>query len=113
VIYLPREYNPIDSIKNPSELAVWVYENQDAQRFGADDLLFFVLLDKDNPARSWELKRSFALVFQEIDNFFDKETVSKKDEIVFTFDRKTYTAERYTQLRPKPENERRIKKLKS
>jgi len=69
-----------------------MYENQGAQRFGADNRLFVVLLDKDNPERSWELKRDFILVFQKIDNFFDRETVSKKDEIVFTFGRKTYTA---------------------
>ncbi|HPP11888.1 MAG TPA: hypothetical protein PKW42_04065 [bacterium] len=69
-----------------------MYENQGAQRFGADSRLFVVLLDKDNPERSWELKRSFDLVFQKIDAFFDRETVSKEDEIVFTFGRKTYTA---------------------
>ncbi len=92
VTYLPREYNPVDAIKNPSELAIWLYENQGAQRFGSDNRLFVVLLDKDNPERSWELKRDFVLVFQMIDNFFNKETVSKKDEIVFTFGRKTYTA---------------------
>jgi len=50
-----------------------------------------VLLDRNNPERSWELKRDFALVFQKIDDFFDRETVSKKDEIVFTFGRRTYT----------------------
>ncbi|MEW6621115.1 MAG: hypothetical protein AB1422_17585 [bacterium] len=49
-------------------------------------------MDKDSPEQSWELKRDFPLVFQKIDNFFDKEIVSKKDEIVFTFGRKTYTA---------------------
>jgi len=92
ITYLPRGYNPMDAIKNPSDLAVWMYENQGAQRFGADNRLFAVLLDKDNPERSWELKRDFALVFQKIDNFFNKEKVSKGDEIVFTFRRKTYTA---------------------
>jgi len=92
VTYLPREYNPTDAVKNPSDLAIWMYENQGAQRFGADNRLFIILLDKDNPERSWELKRDFTLVFQKIDNFFDKETVSKKDEIIFTFNRKTYTA---------------------
>lgn len=92
VTYLPREYDPIDAIKNPTNLAVWMYENQGAQRFGSDNRLFVVLLDKDNSERSWELKRNFALVFQKIDEFFNKETVSKKDEIVFTFGRKTYTA---------------------
>lgn len=92
VTYLPRDYNPIDAIKRPYDLAIWMYENQGAQRFGADNRLFVVLLDKDNPKRSWELKRDFALVFQKIDNFFDRETVSKEDEIVFIFGRKTYTA---------------------
>jgi hypothetical protein len=91
VTYLPREYDPADAIKNPSDLAVWMYENQGAQRFGSDNRLFVILLDKDNPERSWELKRDFNFVFQKIDNFFDMETVSKKDEIIFTFGRKTYT----------------------
>jgi len=92
VTYLPREYNPTDAVRNPSGLAIWMYENQGAQRFGADNRLFVVLLDKDNPEQSWELKRDFALAFQKIDAFFNKEIVSKKDEIVFTFGRKTYTA---------------------
>ena len=92
VTYLPRDYDPIYAVENPKELAIWMYENQGAQRFGADNRLFVVLLDKEKPERSWELKRDFALVFQKIDNFFDKETVSKNDEIVFTFGKKTYTA---------------------
>jgi len=93
VTYLPRGYNhPMNAIKNPIDLAIWMYENQGAQRFGADNRLFVVLLDKDNPERSWELKRDFALVFQKIDDFFNNETVLEKDEIVFTFGRKTYTA---------------------
>jgi len=50
------------------------------------------LLDKDNPEKSWELKRNFSLVFEKIDEFFNKEEVSENDEIIFTFGRKTYTA---------------------
>jgi hypothetical protein len=91
ITYLPREYNAIDALKNPIKLAIWLYENQGVQRFGADNRLFVVLLDKNNPEKSWELKRDFNLVFKKIDNFFNKETVSKRDEIVFTFGRKTYT----------------------
>ena len=91
VTYLPRDYDPISAVENPKDLAVWMYENQGAQRFGADNRLFVVLLDKDNPEKSWELKRDFDLVFQKIDNFFDKQTVSREDEIVFTFNRNTYT----------------------
>ena len=92
VTYLPRDYDPMNAIKNPSKLAIWMYENQGVQRFGADNRLFVILLDKNNLRKSWKLKRSFKLVFQKIDDFFDKETVSKKDEVVFTFARKTHTA---------------------
>lgn len=92
VTYLPNKYNPTSAIKNPSDLGIWMYENQGAQRFGEDNRLFVILLDKDNPERSWELKRNFDLIFQKIDNFFSTETVSKKDEIVFSFGRRTYTA---------------------
>jgi len=92
VTYLPRDYSPVRAIENPKELAIWMYENQGAQRFGADNRLFVVLLDKENPERSWELKRDFDLVFQKIDDFFAKETVSKNDEIAFIFGKRTYTA---------------------
>lgn len=72
-------------------MAIWMYENQGAQRFGADNRLFVILLDRDNPEKSWELKRSFDLVFDKIDRFFDTQPVSEKDEIVFTFRKRTYT----------------------
>lgn len=90
--YLPRDYDIKDAMENPKNLAVWMYENQGAQRFGADNRLFVVLLDKNNPGNSWKLKRNFDLVFGKIDEFFNTATVSIKDEIVFTFGRKTYTA---------------------
>lgn len=92
VTYLPRGYEPNEAIENPIKLAIWMYENQGAQRFGADNRLFVVLLDKNNPERSWELKRDFDFIFKKIDDFLDREEVSEKDEIVFTFKRKTYTA---------------------
>lgn len=88
---LPREYDIKDAIKNPKNLAVWMYENQGAQRFGADNRLFVVLLDTKNPEESWKLKRNFNLVFSKIDEFFNKEKVSNSDEIVFSFAKKTYT----------------------
>ena len=92
VTYLPRAYNPIDAMRNPTNLAIWMYENQGAQRFGSDNRLFVVLLDENDIEMSWELKRNFDLIFKKIDNFFDMESVSNKDEIVFTYRKKTYTA---------------------
>ena len=89
--YLPRGYSIDDAIKNPRQLAIWMYENQGAQRFGADNRLFIILADKNNLDQSWKLKRDFDFVFSKIDQFFNEATVSTKDEIVFTFQKKTYT----------------------
>ena len=90
--YLPRDYDIQDMIENPKDLAVWMYENQGAQRFGADNRLFAILLDTKLPEESWKLKRNFDLVFSKIDDFFNKEKVSSADEVVFSFAKKTYTA---------------------
>lgn len=89
--YLPRGYSINEAIKNPRQLAVWMYENQGAQRFGADNRLFVILVDKNNLEQSWKLKRDFDFVFKEIDRFFNEASVSSKDEIVFSFKKKTYT----------------------
>ncbi len=90
--YLPRGYDVQNVVKNPKDLAVWMYENQGAQRFGADNRLFAVLLDVNNPEESWKLKRNFDLVFSKIDDFFNEEKVSSADEVAFSFAKKTYTA---------------------
>jgi len=80
---LPRNYDVSSALENPSDLAVWMYEEQGEQRFGADNRLFVIMLDKKNPEMSWELKREFDFVFEIIDDFFDKESVSSNDEITF------------------------------
>ncbi len=90
--YLPKDYSVKDAIENPKKLAVWMYENQGAQRFGSDNRFFVILVDKNNPDQSWKLKRDFDFVYKKIDGFFDTATVSSKDEVIFTFKKKTYTA---------------------
>lgn len=89
--YLPREYPIKEAIKNPKNLAVWMYENQGAQRFGADNRLFVVLVDINKLEDSWKLKRDFPTIFKEIDEFFNSSSVTKDDEIIFSFNKKTYT----------------------
>ena len=91
ITYLPRGYSLENALKNPKELIIWLYENQGAQRFGADNRFFVVLASKNNLEESWRLKRDFDFVFSEIDKFFDEAKVSAEDEIVFSFKKKTYT----------------------
>lgn len=89
--YLPKGYSIGEAIRSPKQLAIWMYENQGPQRFGAGNRLFVVLADKNNLEDSWKLKRDFNFVFNKIDDFLNKSTVTTKDEIVFTFKNKTYT----------------------
>lgn len=91
ITYLPKNFTLEKALKNPKDLIIWLYENQGAQRFGADNRLFIVLASKNNLEESWKLKRDFDFVFSEIDKFFDNASVSTKDEIVFSFKKKTYT----------------------
>lgn len=92
ITYLPKNFTIEHALENPKDLVIWLYENQGPQRFGADNRLFVVLASKDNLAESWKLKRDFDFVFGEIDKFFDSATVSKEDEIIFTYKKRTYTA---------------------
>jgi len=91
ITYLPKDFTLEQVLRNPKDLIVWLYENQGAQRFGADNRFFVVLASKSNLDESWKLKRDFDFVFGEIDKFFDSASVSAKDEIIFSFKGKTYT----------------------
>lgn len=92
ITYLPKNYSIENASKNPKDLIIWLYENQGAQRFGADNRLFVVLSSQNNLEDSWKLKRDFDFVFNKIDHFFNHSRVSKDDEILFTFNKRTYTA---------------------
>ncbi len=91
ITYLPKDFTLEQVLKSPKDLIIWLYENQGAQRFGADNRFFVVLASKNNLEESWQLKRDFDFVFGEIDKFFNSASVSAKDEIVFSFKKKTYT----------------------
>lgn len=91
ITYLPKDFTLEQVLKNQKDLIIWLYENQGAQRFGADNRFFVVLASKSNLDESWKLKRDFSFVFGEIDKFFNTASVSTKDEIIFSFKGKTYT----------------------
>ncbi len=91
ITYLPKDFTLEQALQDPKGLITWLYENQGAQRFGADNRFFVILADKNNLEQSWKLKRNFDLVFKKIDEFFNSAKVSSEDEIVFSFKKKTYT----------------------
>jgi len=91
ITYLPKDFTLEQVLKKPKDLIIWLYENQGAQRFGADNRFFVVLASENNLEESWKLKRDFGFVFNKIDEFFDSTAVSNEDELVFEYKGKTYT----------------------
>jgi len=83
VTYVPKSFNPQIALEKPIELAKWMYEHQGEQRFGSDNRLFVILLDQNNPADSWKIKRNFDMIFCKLDEFFQTETVDESDQIEF------------------------------
>lgn len=81
-----------DSLHNPSELIKWLYENQGEMRFGSENRLFLVLVDRADFNNSWRLKRNFELLKPSIkdylDNFETKNT--EKLKVDFLYKEKEY-----------------------
>ena len=67
-----------------------MYEHQGSQRFDANNRLLVVLANKNNIEDSWKLKRDFQTIFKEIDKFLTSSSVTKNDEVTFSFNGKNY-----------------------
>lgn len=59
------------TIKDPTALKVWLYENQGVRRFDAANRFFLVLADIDNLEESWKLKRNKKLLTNAIHAHLD------------------------------------------
>jgi hypothetical protein len=57
---------------NAKLLSKWLYENQGEVRFGSENRLFLVLIDTENFANSWKLKRNTELLTPIINKFLNK-----------------------------------------
>ena len=81
-----------EAISDPNELIKWLYENQGEMRFGAENRLFIILIDRENLSASWKLKRDFdkqRRIISEYINSFNKNTMRT---LTFDFNGKTYSA---------------------
>lgn len=91
ITYLPKDYNLDDAISEPTQLARWLYENQGAQRFGAENRFYVVLANTADIKQSWRLKRDVDFVYRKIDAFLNTATVGEEDVLPFVFNRQSYT----------------------
>lgn len=83
----------LDSVKEPSNLIKWLYEEQGIRRFDAANRFFLILVDLRNLEESWKLKRNKKLLKENINKYLDanKSIDFKKLKISFTWQNKTYT----------------------
>ena len=81
-----------DCQKEPTELIVWLYENQGVRRFDASNRLFLVLVDPTNFFDSWKLKRAKPLLDQGINLYLDVNGSNPGRDVEFEWDGSKYTA---------------------
>jgi hypothetical protein len=74
--------------KNPYELIKWLYENQGEMRFGSENRIFVVFIDKTNYSESWKLKSDLNLLEDSINSFLDD--YKNPIDITFTFKGRDY-----------------------
>lgn len=78
--------------RDPMELMKWLYENQGEMRFGAENRLFLILVDTDDMAQSWKLKRAFALIEPTVKTYLDSFTAATLRQVNFTYKKQGYKA---------------------
>lgn len=81
-----------EACKHPEELMKWLYENQSARLFGAENRLFLVLVDTKDMKQSWKMKRAFTLIEPTVNNYLDSFNDDSLKEINFKFNQKNYTS---------------------
>ncbi len=62
----------IGKVKSDKEICQWMYRNQSGQqRYHRKNRLFIIVLDDDNHADSWKVKREYNLIKKEVDFFMN------------------------------------------
>lgn len=74
-----------NTITNPRDLIRWLYENQGEMRFGSENRIFLVLIDKVDFSSSWKLKRNLDLLTPAIHSFLDKFTNVEVTDLIVEY----------------------------
>jgi len=81
-----------EAMQHPAELLRWLYENQGPMRFGTENRLFLILVNRNNMDESWEMKRQFDFIEPKVNDFLNHFSDSTLKEIPFTFSGRHYRA---------------------
>jgi len=81
-----------DAMRNPGELLKWLYENQGAMRFGAENRLFLIMVNREDLDESWKMKREFDIIEPKVKEYLDNFNDRTLKKVKFTFGGREYTA---------------------
>lgn len=90
----------VQTLNDPTELKIWLYENQGVRRFDAANRFFLILIDMVNLEDSWKLKRNKALLSPTISSHLDNINESSITDLklYFSWDETQY--ETYADILP-------------
>ena len=90
---VPAKYSINDILQDKDAFIKWLYENQSEQRFSANNRLFLILNDKNNPQNSEKLKIThYEFIRTTIDEYLDNFSKILMRDISFIFKDKIYRA---------------------
>ena len=79
--------------ENATLLAKLLYENQGSTRFGAENRIYLILIDKDDMDNSWEMKRDFPRLKSAINSYLDSFDINNLNQMKLDFE---YSGKQYT-----------------
>lgn len=74
-----------DTIQNPRELIIWLYQEQGPRRFDSANRFFLILIDLQNLENSWKLKRNRELLSEGITNYLNENREIDFNNLRITF----------------------------
>ena len=81
----------LETQKDPSQLIIWLYEEQGIRRFDAANRFFLILVDLQNLEESWKLKRNKKILETNIKQFLDNNITNFDDmKVEFEWENKKY-----------------------
>jgi len=88
------------TLDNPTELKIWLYENQGTRRFDAANRFFLILIDLNQLENSWKLKRNKALLAPRIMSHLNNSNEAGMSELKLNFRWNGQLFETYADMLP-------------
>lgn len=80
------------SQENPTELMIWLYENQGEMRFGAENRIYLILANTDSLEDSWRLKRAISQLEPLVNEYLMSFSQNSLTKIDFNFKKQRFQA---------------------